>query len=330
LVRVPTQQQVLAAVGDGCDYDQAEEQLGIPPGQAYLIATGMPADGGDTFPPEKARRPGVIGGSTQQLVYRGLDAANPTQKPEVHEWIRHRAAMDEPMVAAARQRDAAPGEPEEPEDTDIAAVLTRQHDQVTALMEQLKAIPGVSKGGSEVHQSRRQSIVDMMTVALSRHETAEQEHFWPAVRSARADGGSVAGQALEQEQQGKDYLTALGKTSPRDPEFDTLAEQLEEALRKHVAFEDRLLLALRTELSEEERAALGRRIVDATAHAPTRPHPHAPKQPGGVVQAAAAGAAALDRVRDRVDDRPAERRGRAENEPAGGSPVVDDHRTEED
>ncbi len=42
-------------------------------------------------------------------------------------------------------------------------------------MEQLEAIPGVTMGGSPVHQSRREPIVDMMTVALSQHETAEHE-----------------------------------------------------------------------------------------------------------------------------------------------------------
>jgi hypothetical protein len=109
-----------------------------------------------------------------------------------------------------------------------------------------------------------------------------------------------------------------------------LAEQLEKALRKHVAFEDRVLLALPRELPEEERAGLGRRIVDAIGHAPTRPHPHAPKRPGGVVKAAAAGAATVDRARDNIGDRPAERRGRAEEEPPGGAPVVNGLRTEEE
>jgi hypothetical protein len=41
-VRVPTQEQVLAAAGDSLDYDNAHK-LGIPPDQAYLVRTGLPA-----------------------------------------------------------------------------------------------------------------------------------------------------------------------------------------------------------------------------------------------------------------------------------------------
>jgi hypothetical protein len=92
-VRVPTQQQVLAAAGDERDYIRAGEWLGIPPGQAYLIASGLPADGGDVFPSELAG-PGVIAGSTQHLVYGNLQVVNPTRKPEVDDWIRQRARAD--------------------------------------------------------------------------------------------------------------------------------------------------------------------------------------------------------------------------------------------
>jgi hypothetical protein len=327
-VRVPTKQQVLAIVGESLDYERAARQLAIPSGQAYLVATGRPADGGDTFPPDKLRRPGVAEGSTQHLVYQGIAAANPTQRPEVHGWIRDRAGRDGQMIEAARRRDAAPAKPEQADDTDVSHVLTRQHDQVTALMEQLKAIPGVTKGGSDVHQSRRESIVDMMTQALSRHETAEQEHFWPAVRDASRNGNPAAEQGLTQEQEGKDSLTALGKTAPSDPHFDELTEQLELQLRRHVSFEERVLLALRTELPEEERAALGRRILNAEEHAPTRPHPQAPKRPGTAVKAAAAGGTALDRARDKLGDRPSRRRGRAKEEPAGGDARTQDETTE--
>jgi hemerythrin-like domain-containing protein len=320
-----TRQQVLAVVGEDHDYARASDELGIPAGQAYMVATGLPADGGDTFPPEELDRPGAIDGSTQHLVHRKPEAANPTQKSEVHAWVRRRAAEDVPMVAAARQRDAAPAEPEEDEETDVRHVLTRQHDQVTALMEQLKAIPGVTKGGSDIHQSRRESIVDMMTMALSKHETAEQEHFWPRVRDVLANGDEVVEAALEQEQQGKDGLTALGKTEPSDEQFDQLAEELEKSLRKHVAYEDQVLLVLDEAMSSEDRESLGRRILKAERHAPTRPHPHAPKHPKGAVKAAASGGAALDKARDKLGDRPAKRQGRAEEEPGpGGMPEPDE------
>jgi hemerythrin-like domain-containing protein len=248
---------------------------------------------------------------------------NPTARPEVHAWIRRRAEADAPMQAAARARDAAPGEPQQPEDTDIMSVLSRQHDQVTALFKQLKTIPGVTKGGSQAHQSRRASIADMITVALSEHESAEEEHFWPWVRSVLKDGDDLAQTAFRQEQEGKDLLTALGQTEASQEHFDELAEELEKACRKHVAFEDRVLLKLRDAASDEDRAAVGKKFLRAQRHAPTRPHPRAPSHPAAAVKTAGAAGAVMDRARDKAGDRPAKRRGRATPEAAAGQPAPD-------
>jgi Hemerythrin HHE cation binding domain len=271
---LPTREQVLATVGGSRDYVRASEQLGIPAGQAYLIATGVPADGGDTFPPEDQRRAGMVEGSTQSLVYRDVEVVNPINGPKVHAWIRRRAAQDPALVAAGRARDAEPGQPEDVEDTDVAHVLTRQHDRVTALMEQMKALPGVTKGGSALHQARRQAIADIVNVEISKHETAEQEHFWPAVRQVLSDGDSLAEAALAQEREGRDHLAALGHASPSDEQFDELAEQLDKDLRKHVAYEDRVVLALGRVTSEQDRQDC------AACHAPGRGQPGRRTQAG--------------------------------------------------
>ena len=237
-------------------------------------------------------------------------SANPVTRAHVLEWLRLRAAADAPMRAAARARDAAPGEPAE-DDTDIVSVLTRQHDQVTAMLQQVKAIPGAAKGGSPIHEAERASIIDMITAALSKHEAAEEEHFWPWVRSVLEDGEDLAQTAFGQEQEGRKLLAALGKTEASQERFDELAEELDKACRKHVAFEDRVLLRLRAAASQQDREAMGVRFLRAWRHAPTRPHPHAPARPKGAVQAAGAAGAAMDRVRDKAGGRPARRRGRA-------------------
>jgi hemerythrin-like domain-containing protein len=197
-------------------------------------------------------------------------AANPAPGPGIHDWIKQRAAADAPMQAAARARDATPGEPQEGV-TDILSVLTTQHDQVTALMKQLKTIPGVTDGGSRAHQSRRASIAGLITVALSSHEAAEERHFWPWVRSVLGDGDELADTAAGQEQEGKDLLAALGRADASQERFDELAAELEKAARKHVAFEDRVLLMLRDATSPEDRAAVGERFLRAQRHAPARP-----------------------------------------------------------
>lgn len=269
---VPTTQQVLALVRAGRSYEDIGAQLGVPPGQAYMIATGLPADGGDTLAPEDRRREGLLAPTSQHLVNPA--AVNPTVNDEALAWVKRRAAGDRQMRSAADRRDAVPPEIADPDDVgDVVVVLTRDHNQVRSLLEQLNALPSYTKGGTAAHMSRRKSVVDMITYRLSQHETVEEEHFWPVVREVLADGDERADTALEQEQEGMETLTALGKLDGDNEDFDTLVERLTLQLRKHVAYEERVFLDLTAAMDDDDRDRLGRRVRDAEPQAPTRPHP---------------------------------------------------------
>jgi hypothetical protein len=89
---VVTRAQVLGLVEGGASYDEVAASLGIPAGQAYMIATGLPADGSMALAPEERVRPGVLAGSTQDL--SNPPHVNPTVIPEVREWVRGRAARE--------------------------------------------------------------------------------------------------------------------------------------------------------------------------------------------------------------------------------------------
>jgi hemerythrin-like domain-containing protein len=258
---VPTRQQVRQLLEQGLDYPEIARRLGVPPGQAYLIGTGMPADGGDTYTPAEWQRSGVLP-SAQHLL--GLAAENPTTKDSVLNWIKARVDADAQMQSAAQRRDAEPGEIVDPDDDhDALVVLTRDHNQIKALQEQLKAVPDRANGGSAAHLSQRKSLVDMIAVRLSQHEAVEEQYFWPAVRQALPDGDCWADEALEQEQQSTDTLTALGKIEPDTGEFDELVEQLVPLLRKHVAYEEKLFLMLKSAMSDEARRELGGKLLAA-------------------------------------------------------------------
>jgi hypothetical protein len=308
---VPTREQVRKLLGERPDYEQAGRQLGIPPGQAYLIATGVPADGSDALPDQwLAQRAGLLP-SSQHLANPPHE--NPTAKESVRAWLRARAAADGQMREAIRRRTAEPPPIEDPADVhDAITVLGRQHNQVRVLLKQLQALPSHTTGGSAEQMSERKSIVDMITARLSEHETIEEEHFWPAVRNALPDGDQQADTALEQEQQGKDTLTELGRLDPDSPEFDSRVERFVLEVRKHVAFEEQVFLKLRGAMSPEDLGRLGEKLLSGARTAPTRPHRHAPKRPGAAVKAAAAGAAAADKARDAAGRRPATRKGKPE------------------
>jgi Hemerythrin HHE cation binding domain len=309
---VPTREQVRRLLDGGLDYQAAGRELGIPPGQVYLIATGVPADGSGTITDEEAKRPGFLP-SSQHLANPPHE--NPATTDSVAAWLRARAAADGQMRAALRERTAEPPavDPEIEKDShDAITVLGRQHGQVRYLLEELQALPSHTTGGSAEQMSARKSVVDMITVRLSEHETIEEKHFWPAVRKGLPDGGQYADQALEQEQQGKDTLTELGRLDPDSREFDELVEQLAAQLREHVAFEDLVFLKVREAASQEDLDRLGEKLLSAMKTAPTRPHKRAPKRPGAAVKASAAGAGVMDKARDAAGDRPAKRKGQPE------------------
>lgn len=258
---VPTTEQVLTLVREARSYEEIGERLGVPAGQAYMIATGLPADGGDVPAPEERWREGLLPSSSQHLV--NPTSENPTSNDVALGWGKRRAARDEQMRAAAERRGVSPPEIADPGDEkDITVVLTRDHNQVRSLVEQLNALPSFTKGGTAAHQSRRETIVDMIAIRLSRHERAEARYFWPAVRTALDDGEQRADTGLGQEQDGEETLSALGRLGGDNKEFDTLVERLTLQIRKHVAFEERVFLDLVVAMSAEHRERLGRTIRD--------------------------------------------------------------------
>lgn len=324
---MPSAASVRSLLDAGLDYDAVGKRLGITPGLAYLLATGLSADGSDAPDPRAHERPGFL--ATSQHLANPQPVENPTSKESVLAWIRGRVEADEPMRRAAAERTAGPGERQPGEEpADLVDELTRDHNRVNALLKQLATIPGVKKGGSPAQQSARESIVDLITVELSRHEAAEEQTLWPLVRRALPDGDERADTALGQEQRGKDVLTALGQRSGHEEEFDDLVEELSAAARSHVAFEEKVFLELREHVDRDELLQQGHRYVEARASAPTRPHPHAPDRPPGV-QAAGAMGAAMDRARDTLGHRPAERQGKPAPEAVAETEAEHDHRTED-
>jgi hypothetical protein len=89
---MPTRDQVRELLERGHSYEMVARELLIPAGQAYMIATGLPADGGDTPSPEELHDKPLLSAGSQQLV--NPPALSPTRNARVMEWVRARAARD--------------------------------------------------------------------------------------------------------------------------------------------------------------------------------------------------------------------------------------------
>jgi hemerythrin-like domain-containing protein len=192
----------------------------------------------------------------------GAQVLGPTANDSVLAWIKQRAHGDPPMLRAAADRDATPGAIDDPgDDKDLVTVLTRDHDQVVALVQQLSAIPSHKKGGSDWQIRRRESIADMIAKRLTVHEEVEDKQLWPLVQTTLADGAQWAADGKRQEQEAAQTLEAIRAAQPDTDQFDELVEKLTMQLRRHVAHEERVFLSLADELSDKQRQRGGRKAV---------------------------------------------------------------------
>jgi hemerythrin superfamily protein len=182
-------------------------------------------------------------------------------------------------------------------------ILANDHEQLKRLLSQIEAGPAAATGASELQLTARKKMAETLVIEESKHEAAEEMYFWPTVRKLLPDGDRLAGQAIGQEQEGKEVLARLDKLGADDPEFEALLSEFIEAGREHIAFEEtQVWPALRAVMTEAESAELGDSLERARRMGPTRPHPHTPPSPG-VLKTAGPAAAAADRARDAATGR---------------------------
>lgn len=185
---------------------------------------------------------------------------------------------------------------------DVFEVLSADHADVKGILTVLQESPGHGQASGAV-QAARQDVADYLVMDSSRHEAAEEQYFWPAVRERVSDGSALADKAISQEQRAKEILARLDKCSSGDAEFDRLLAEYIPAARQHIAFEEsRVWPSLREVLSPAEAQDLGEKIQAAEAKGPTRPHPRTPPSPG-VLKAAGPAVAVIDRLRDAMSGR---------------------------
>jgi hypothetical protein len=187
---------------------------------------------------------------------------------------------------------------------DVFSVLHEDHEEVKAMLARLEAGPKHAGGAVPGQLAQRKQLADELIIENSKHESAEQQYFWPAVRALGPDGERIANEAIEQEVQGEELLNKLDKLNPEEyQQYEGLLTEFASAARAHIAFEEaHAWPLLRASISVDESEKLGARITAAKKTAPTRPHPHTP--PTEQAQRTAGPiAGATDRLRDTVSGR---------------------------
>ncbi|MGK5740745.1 hemerythrin domain-containing protein [Micromonospora sp. URMC 103] len=177
----------------------------------------------------------------------------------------------------------APEEGYRPGGRSIADIVDEEHRQLLELVAQLTGPGATPREG-----------VPVLTAALSRHLSAEEQYLLPAVRAALPAAADRVDRELDADASLLTLLAAL-----TDDDLTEAAERV----RRHVEGVGALVAELRGVASPEELIRLGNRLEIAEEAAPTRPHPGTPATPpwNRIVEPALG---VVDKVRDVVTGRP--------------------------
>ncbi|MEV6376786.1 hemerythrin domain-containing protein [Micromonospora sp. WP24] len=177
----------------------------------------------------------------------------------------------------------APDEGYRPGGRSVADIVGQEHRQ---LLELVARLTGPDPTADEQ--------LAVLTAALSRHLSAEEQYLLPAVRSAVPGSADRVDRILDADAALLGALRTLAEDGLGD---------VAERVRRHVEEVGALVAELRAVATEEELIRLGNRLEIAEEAAPTRPHPDTPATPpwNRVVEPALG---VVDKVRDVVSGRP--------------------------
>lgn len=170
----------------------------------------------------------------------------------------------------------------------LADIVDREHRALLGLAEQ------VTDAG--LPAERRREVLDVLTAAVSRHLSAEEQYLFPAARAAVPETAELVDREIEADAA---LLTALKGLSGAD---EAALADVADRVTRHVSRVAALVAPLREVATDAELIRLGNRWEIAEEAAPTRPHPGTPATPpwNKIVEPAVG---VLDKVRDAVTGR---------------------------
>ena len=116
-------------------------------------------------------------------------------------------------------------------DMDAIALLTEDHAKVKAMFDQYEEL------GDRAHATKQKLAIKICT-ELTKHATAEEEIFYPAVREASKDNEDLVDEATVEHASAKDLIAQIMSMDPSDDLFDAKVKVLGEQIEHHVEEEE--------------------------------------------------------------------------------------------
>src|ERR1700756_4798568 len=92
-------------------------------------------------------------------------------------------------------------------------ILRADHREVEQMLAGLQGVPAKPNRATPMRPEARKQLTQKLIIESSKHETAEEQYFWPMVRDRLSDGDELADHAIAQETDGKNLLAWLEKLS---------------------------------------------------------------------------------------------------------------------
>lgn len=172
----------------------------------------------------------------------------------------------------------------------LIELLLTDHEEAKALMARFDDLP----------MERREEAFWTLVATLVKHEVAEEEVLYPAVRKYVDGGDDLAGKRIDEQSDAERILVQMERELKKDAAYMQSFANLRDAVLEHAEAEEQTVFPeLASVLDQTQLVELGRRYELAKASAPTHPHPHAPDSPPADVFVGAV-ASLVDKVRDAV------------------------------
>ncbi|UOD29931.1 hemerythrin domain-containing protein [Massilia violaceinigra] len=114
---------------------------------------------------------------------------------------------------------------------DAIALLIEDHENVKQMFEQYEGL------GDRAHATKKKLSMQICT-ELTKHATAEEEIFYPAVRAATKKNEDLVDEATVEHASAKDLIAQIMDMEATDDLFDAKVKVLSEMIEHHVEEEE--------------------------------------------------------------------------------------------
>lgn len=136
---------------------------------------------------------------------------------------------------------------------DAIELLTQDHKTVKELFEKYENL-------SDRSTASKKKLATQICLELTKHATAEEEIFYPAVREASGDTEDLVDEATVEHASAKDLIAQILEMNPGDDLYDAKVKVLSEQIEHHVEEEEKEMFP-KARKAKLDLAALGEAIA---------------------------------------------------------------------